>query len=66
MDNTFYGALSGMNAGSSMQDNSREVLAMAYVPVQKLETVYDTDQAFDRGTLFPPLDKPWIGGHFGE
>ena len=67
LDNTFYGALSAMNAGKSpMQDNGREVVAMAYVPVQKLETVYETDQAYDRGTLFPQLDKPWLGGLFGE
>lgn len=67
MDNTFYGAMSAMNPGSSpMQDNSREVVAMAYIPVQKLETVYEADQGYDRGTLFPQLDKPWLGGAFNE
>jgi hypothetical protein len=33
-------------------------VAYAYVPFQILETVYDTERALDRGTLFPELDLP--------
>lgn len=37
------------------------VLAMCYVPVQEWTDVYDTDTALSRGTIFPCLDKPFIG-----
>ncbi len=36
-------------------------LAMAYVPFQMWETPYEDDVAFSRGTVFPCLDKPFIG-----
>ena len=38
------------------------VVAMAYVPEQEWETPYDALGGLDRGTLFPSLDKPWLGG----
>ncbi len=38
------------------------VLAMAYVPDQAWETPYDVKEGLDRGTLFPSLDKPFLGG----
>lgn len=38
-------------------------LAMAYVPVQKIHYVYDPDNALMQGTLFPELDKPFLGGN---
>ncbi len=34
-------------------------LAMAYVPMQKLENIYEPVHALKRGTLYPELDKPW-------
>lgn len=37
-------------------------LAMAYVPYQPFERVYEPEQAFARGTLFPDLDKPFLCG----
>lgn len=37
-------------------------VAMAYVPQQGWETPYDTFDGLDRGTLFPSLDKPFLGG----
>lgn len=40
---------------------SKVVYAMAYVPFQQWETPYDTDVALSRGTIFPCLDKPFIG-----
>lgn len=36
-------------------------LAMAYVPMQKWGELYTSSVALDRGTLFPPLDLPFIG-----
>lgn len=40
---------------------SQLALAMAYVPVQCWETPYDVVTGFERGTLFPGLDKPFLG-----
>lgn len=34
---------------------------MAYVPYQSWSKVYDPAVAFERGTIFPCLDKPFIG-----
>ena len=36
-------------------------LAMAYIPFQTWEKPYDSDTALSRGTIFPALDKPFIG-----
>ena len=36
-------------------------LGMCYVPMQRIKTVYEPEVAFKQGTLFPELDKPWIG-----
>lgn len=73
MENTFYSAIpanknmNGNNCGNEMENNcADQVLAMAYVPMQRLDTVYEPDVALDRGTLFPALDKPWMGGRHGE
>lgn len=39
----------------------RPVLAMAYIPFQKLESVYTAEQGLMSGTMFPALDKPFYG-----
>ena len=36
-------------------------LTMAYVPIQPFETPYDLPTALCRGTIFPSLDKPFLG-----
>lgn len=36
-------------------------LAMAYVPMQMWNNTYDLDKALMVGTLFPCLDKPFMG-----
>ena len=37
-------------------------VAMAYVPWQKLDKIYeDLDDAFHEGTIFPELNKPFCG-----
>lgn len=35
-------------------------LAIASVPVQQWKEVYDEEQAFSNGTIFPELDKPFF------
>ena len=39
----------------------RAPLAMAYVPCQCFQKLYDADIALSRGTIFQELDKPFIG-----
>ena len=36
-------------------------LAMAYVPWQTWNKTYDLDKALQIGTIFPCLDKPFMG-----
>ena len=38
------------------------VLAMAFVDMQPLDSVYSEELAFCSGTLFPNLDMPFFGG----
>ena len=38
------------------------VLAMAYVLMQQFESLYEIEEGFDRGTVVPELDKPFMGG----
>ena len=35
--------------------------AMAYVPWQRLDEMYTPGTALERGTLYPELDKPFMG-----
>lgn len=44
----------------SVPDN--KVLAMAFVNVQKISSVYDTDTGFSCGTIYPCLNKPLSAG----
>jgi hypothetical protein len=37
-------------------------LAMAYVPWQYFDKVYELDTALQYGTIFPELNKPWEVG----
>lgn len=37
-------------------------VAMAYVPMQKLESMYEPENALMQGTAFPDLDKPFLDG----
>lgn len=36
-------------------------LAMAYVPWQEWQNIYDAEKGFCRGTIFEELDKPFCG-----
>ena len=44
------------------RDYNNGILTMAFVNVQPLESVYETEKALERGTLFPNIDKPFYGG----
>jgi len=43
-----------------MNKNFQPALAMAYVPMQALETVFSPEDALMNGTLFPELYKPFL------
>jgi hypothetical protein len=36
-------------------------VAMAYVPWQNWNTVYDPEQGLHAGTIFPELNQPFLG-----
>lgn len=36
-------------------------LAMAYIPYQQWNTTYEPALGLQRGTIFPELDKPFVG-----
>ena len=36
-------------------------VAMAYVPWQRWETLYDPEKGLECGTIFPELNKPFLG-----
>lgn len=38
------------------------VTTMAYVPFQTDTSMYEAEKALCRGTVFPNLDKPFLGG----
>ena len=42
----------------SSEHESDDVLAMAFVNVQQLNSLYDAENGFCKGTLFPCLYKP--------
>ena len=37
-------------------------LAMCYVPMQRWNTTYSLEKGLERGTIFPELDLPFLGG----
>lgn len=37
-------------------------LTMVFINMQPLESVYSEDEAYKNGTLFPNLNKPFLGG----
>lgn len=38
-------------------------LAMAYVPMQQWKSTFEIDEALSKGTIFPDLYKPFLGGN---
>ena len=55
------------NQTASCQEGHREdplrhfSLAMAYVPWQRWNQTYELEKALWAGTIFPELDKPFLG-----
>lgn len=49
--------------GGGFQEIPQDLLslAMAYVPRQKWQNIYDAKVGLARGTIFADLDKPFIG-----
>ena len=48
-------------SGCSVFTNQPISLAMAYVPRQEWEDLYEAGLGLERGTIFSQLDKPFIG-----
>ena len=46
---------------NSLSPDTGMVVAMAYVPVQEWGDIYSEEVALSNGTLFPDLDKPFLG-----
>ena len=58
--------LAGLTGESTTPLPSVTVPAMAYVPFQQQGKQYSTDQAIEKGTLFPVLNKPFLCGREGK
>ena len=43
-----------------------EPLTMVFINMQPLDSVYPLNKAYDAGTLFPNLNKPFLGGMSNE
>lgn len=39
-----------------------DVLTMVFINMQPLDEIYTPEAAFNEGTLFPNLNKPFLGG----
>ena len=59
MENKIYQmAASNYNIPSLPEET---VVAMAYVPFQNPTAIYSAEEGFPVGTLFPCLNKPFLG-----
>ena len=38
-----------------------QVLTMAFINMQPITNVYETEEGFSRGSMFPNIDKPLLG-----
>ena len=43
------------------KSNANQLIAMCFVPMQEWEQLYDEDTAYSAGTVFPSLNKPFLG-----
>jgi len=48
--------------GNNNGGGVNRMLAICFVPVQEWEQPYDEDTAYSAGTMFPSLNKPFLGG----
>jgi len=57
-----YQRFSCMRPSMSGYDRMEDFpVAMAYVPWQNWHTVYDLERGLSCGTIFPELNKPFLG-----
>ncbi len=49
------------NLKNELSPSDGMVVAMAYVPWQEWDDIYSEEVALCNGTLFPALDKPFLG-----
>ena len=59
---TCPGMGSGMRSEMPSENIDQFPIAMAYVPWQRWGQIYPMEQALNRGTIFPELDKPFVMG----
>lgn len=45
------------------QQDVSDVLTMAFVNMQPIDYVFNEDEAFSNGSLFPNITKPFFGGN---
>lgn len=50
------------NYHTHYEEPERDVLAMAFVNVQHINSVYDNETGFSNGTIYPCLNKPFMPG----
>ena len=50
------------NYHTHYEEPGQEVLAMAFVNVQHINSVYDNETGFSNGTIYPCLNKPFAPG----
>ncbi|MEE1239586.1 MAG: spore coat associated protein CotJA [Acutalibacteraceae bacterium] len=69
----FYKVNSEVQSDSMEDENSAiangnctDPLTMVFINMQPLDSVYPLNEAYDAGTLFPNLDKPFWGGMKNE
>ena len=43
-------------------DKDNQILTMAFVNMQPLDTLYETERGWSNGTIFPNLNKPFEAG----
>ena len=55
------GDIDSMNHAQVARMPDYMTLGICYVPMQNWEKLYDEDTAFSVGTIFPALDKPFLG-----
>jgi len=54
--------LSQNNFQNNEKSHTNKLIAICFVPIQEWEQIYDEDTAFSTGTIFPSLNKPFLGG----
>ncbi|MEE1160561.1 MAG: spore coat associated protein CotJA [Acutalibacteraceae bacterium] len=51
---------------SESDEKCTDPLTMVFINMQPLDSVYPLNEAYDEGTLFPNLNKPYLGGMSNE